>query len=100
MKNIFVGNLAFDATETEIRSLFEPYAAIKRVSLVRHRESGQSKGFGFVEMRLDEDGDRAIMQLNGKENDGRVQTKMRKPWRRASGDGEQIVDASAGKIEE
>ncbi|HUA87313.1 MAG TPA: RNA-binding protein [Bryobacteraceae bacterium] len=72
MKNIFVGNLDFEATETELRSLFEPYGAIKRISIVRHRDSGQSKGFGFVEMRMDADGDRAITQLNGRETSGRA----------------------------
>lgn len=72
MKNIFVGNLAFGATEAGIRSLFEPYGAVKRVSIIRDRASGESKGFGFVEMRLDEDGARAITQLNGKEAGGRT----------------------------
>jgi cold-inducible RNA-binding protein len=72
VKNIFVGNLAFGATEAEIRSLFEPYGAIKRVSIIRDRESGQSKGFGFVEMRQESDGERAITQLNGKETNGQV----------------------------
>lgn len=72
MKNIFVGNLAFGATEAEIRSWFEPYGAIKRVSIIRHRHSGESKGFGFVEMRAESDGARAITQLNGRETDGRA----------------------------
>lgn len=72
MKNIFVGNIAFEATESEIRSLFEPYGAVDRVTIVHDRESGQAKGFGFVEMRLDSEGDRAIAQLNGKEADGRA----------------------------
>jgi RNA recognition motif-containing protein len=72
VKNIRVGNLAVEATESEIRSLFEPYGAIKRVTIVRDRESGQPKGFGFVEMKLDSEGDRAITQLNGKETDGRA----------------------------
>jgi len=72
VKNIFVGNLAFEATESDIRSWFEPYGAIRRVTIVHDRESGQPKGFGFVEMRLDSDGDRAITQLNGKETDGRT----------------------------
>jgi cold-inducible RNA-binding protein len=70
--NIFVGNLASKATEAEIRSLFESYGAVKRVSIVRDRESGQPKGFGFVEMKLDSDAERAITQLNGKEADGRA----------------------------
>ncbi len=72
MKNIFVGNLEPDATEAALRFLFQPYGAVKRVSLVRDRESGQLKGFGFVEMRIEADGDRAISELNGKEAAGRV----------------------------
>lgn len=72
MKNIFVGNLAFEATESEIRSLFEPYGAVDRVTIVHDRESGQPKGFGFVEMRLDSEGDHAIAQLNGKDTGGRA----------------------------
>jgi cold-inducible RNA-binding protein len=72
MKNIFVGNLAGEATEAEIRSLFEPYGAIRRVNLIRDRKSGEFKGFGFVEMRLDAEGERAITQLNGKETNGRA----------------------------
>ena len=72
MKNIFVGNLALEDTESEIRSLFEPYGAVERVTIVQDRQSGQPKGFGFVEMTLDSEGDRAISQLNGKETDGRA----------------------------
>jgi RNA recognition motif-containing protein len=72
VKNIFVGNLAFEATESEVRSLFEPYGAVERVTIVHDRESGQPKGFGFVEMRLDSEGDSAIAQLNGKETGGQA----------------------------
>ena len=67
-----MGNLDFAVTETELRALFEPYGAVKRVSIVRDRNSGQSKGFGFIEMRIDTDGDRAISQLNGRETSGRA----------------------------
>lgn len=72
MKNIFVGNLAFGITEAEIRAWFAPYGAIRRVSIVRDRKSGEPKGFGFVEMKADSDGARAIEQLNGRESDGRA----------------------------
>jgi len=72
VKIIFVGNLALKATEFEIRSLFEPYGKVRRVTIVHDRESGQPKGFGFVEMSLDSEGDHAITQLNGKETDGRA----------------------------
>lgn len=71
MKNIFVGNLNFSATEDSIRSLFEPYGAIERVSLATDRDSGRSRGFAFVEMTNTEEADRAIEALNGRDIDGR-----------------------------
>jgi RNA recognition motif-containing protein len=72
VKIVFVGNLAGGATEADIRTLFEPYGAIKRVNLIRDRQSGEFKGFGFVEMRLDSAGDTAITKLNGKQTNGRT----------------------------
>jgi cold-inducible RNA-binding protein len=72
MKNIFVGNLNFGATEDAVRSLFEAYGTVERVSIVTDRDTGQARGFGFVEMSADADGDRAIAELNGKELDGRA----------------------------
>jgi RNA recognition motif-containing protein len=72
MKNIFVGNLSFGSTEQDIRSLFEAYGAVDRVSIVTDRESGQPRGFGFVEMPNDSEGDKAIASLNGHEVGGRA----------------------------
>ena len=72
MKNIFVGNLSFGATEGAVRAAFEPYGTIERVSIVTDRDTGQARGFGFVEMTNDAEGDRAIAELNGRELDGRV----------------------------
>lgn len=72
MKNIFVGNLSFGATEDSVRSLFEAYGAVDRVSLVTDRETGRARGFGFVEMSNDAEGDRAIAALNGRDLDGRA----------------------------
>ena len=72
MKNIFVGNLSYSATEDSIRSLFESYGAVERVSIVTDRDSGQPRGFGFVEMSSDADADRAIAELNGRELGGRA----------------------------
>jgi RNA recognition motif-containing protein len=65
MKNIFVGNLDFGATEDSIRSLFENYGTVDRVALVRDRDTGQPRGFGFVEMSDAAEADRAISALNG-----------------------------------
>ena len=72
MKNIFVGNLSFGATEDAIRGLFEAYGTVDRVSVVTDRDTGQARGFGFVEMSNNAEGDRAIAELNGRELDGRA----------------------------
>jgi cold-inducible RNA-binding protein len=72
MKNIFVGNLSFGASETEVRSMFEAYGAVDRVNLITDRETGQPRGFGFVEMPNDAEADRAISELNGREVKGRA----------------------------
>jgi cold-inducible RNA-binding protein len=71
LKNIFVGNLSFGATEDSVRSMFEAYGPVDRVSIVTDRDTGQPKGFGFVEMANDAEGDRAISALSGRELDGR-----------------------------
>src|SRR5882724_11431195 len=72
MKNIFVGNLDFAATESSIRSLFEPYGQVDRVNLVTDRDTGRSRGFAFVEMTDSAEADRAIAALNGTDLDGRA----------------------------
>jgi cold-inducible RNA-binding protein len=71
MKNIFVGNLSFNASEGAVRSMFEQYGTVERVNIVTDRDTGRAKGFGFVEMSGDAEGDRAINALNGKDLDGR-----------------------------
>jgi RNA recognition motif-containing protein len=72
MKNIFVGNLDFAATESSIRALFEPYGQVDRVNLVTDRDTGRSRGFAFVEMTDSAEADRAIAALNGTDLDGRA----------------------------
>ncbi len=71
MKNIFVGNLDFGATEESVRSLFEEYGAVERVSVLKDRDTGRSRGFGFVEMSNADEADRAINALNGTNFGGR-----------------------------
>jgi len=71
MKNIFVGNLSFTATEDSVRALFEAYGVVERVSIVTDRDTGQPRGFGFVEMTNDAEGEKAIAALNGREHGGR-----------------------------
>lgn len=72
MKNIFVGNLSFGTTEDTVRSMFETYGTVDRVNLVTDRDTGRARGFGFVEMAVGQEADRAIAGLNGREVDGRA----------------------------
>ena len=68
-KNIYVGNLTFQTTADDLRALFEPYGEVIRAQVTTDRETGRSRGFGFVEMASG--GDEAIAALNGKEVGGR-----------------------------
>jgi cold-inducible RNA-binding protein len=72
MKNIFVGNLSFAASEDAVRALFEAHGTVERVNIVRDRDTGQPRGFGFVEMTNDSEGEAAINALNGRQLDGRT----------------------------
>jgi len=72
MKNIFVGNLSFGTSEEAVRSLFEAHGTVDRVNIVRDRDTGQPRGFGFVEMTNDNEGQNAISALNGRDLDGRT----------------------------
>ena len=72
MKNIFVGNLDFNTSEDELRNLFGAYGQVDRVSIMTDRDTGRSRGFGFVEMSSTEDGEKAIAALNGTQLGGRT----------------------------
>ena len=72
MKNIFVGNLDFNTSEDELRTMFEAYGQVDRVSIMTDRETGRSRGFGFVEMANPEEGEKAIAGLNGSQVGGRT----------------------------
>ena len=72
MKNIYVGNLSFEATEESVRALFEAYGTVSRVNIVTDRDTGQPRGFGFVEMANDGEGEKAIAAVNGTELGGRA----------------------------
>lgn len=65
--NIYVGNLSFSASEDEIRSLFEGYGQVTSVAVIKDKMTGQSRGFGFVEMPNDGEAQAAITALNGKD---------------------------------
>jgi RNA recognition motif-containing protein len=72
MTNIFVGNLSFGTTEDSLRSLFESYGTVDRVNIVTDRDTGQARGFAFIEMGIDAEGNAAINGLNGRDLDGRA----------------------------
>ncbi len=71
MINIYVGNLAFSTTDAELQQLFSQHGAVSRASIVMDRETGRSRGFGFVEMADNAAGQNAINALNGQEYGGR-----------------------------
>jgi len=72
--NIYVGNLSFDATEADIEQAFSEYGDVKSVNIIKDRETGRSRGFGFVEMSDSQAGQQAIEGLNLKEIAGRAVT--------------------------
>src|SRR5262249_58379525 len=69
---LFVGNFSFSTTEAELQSLFAPYGNIESVTVVTDRQTGRSRGFGFVEMSDRGEAEKAIEALNGKEFSGRT----------------------------
>jgi len=74
MKKLFVGNFSFTTTEADLRQWFEPYGAVDSASVVTDRDTGRSRGFGFVEMANNGEADAAITALNGKDIGGRALT--------------------------
>jgi cold-inducible RNA-binding protein len=72
--NIFVGNLPFSATGADLEELFGEYGAIDSAAVINDRETGRSRGFGFVEMPDNAEANKAIEELNGYELDGRPLT--------------------------
>jgi len=74
LKNIYVGNLPFSANESEIEELFSGHGAVSRVNVVTDRDTGRPRGFAFVEMANDAEGDAAIEALNGVQMGGRALT--------------------------
>ena len=73
-KKLYVGNLPYSATDTELRSLFEQVGEIADVTVITDRDSGRSKGFGFVEMATEEEAEEAIRRFNGYSMDNRSLT--------------------------
>lgn len=72
MANLFVGSLAYATTDDSLKALFETISPVKSARVITDRESGRSKGFGFVEFEDESNNQKAIDDLNGKELDGRA----------------------------
>ena len=72
MTNIFVGNLSYQTTESELEAAFGEFGAVERVSVVRDRDTGQPRGFAFVEMTNSNEANNAIAVMNGRELNGRT----------------------------
>ena len=70
--NIYISNLSFDVNDSDLRELFEEYGAVSSAKVITDKFSGKSRGFGFVEMNSDEEGQKAIEELNQAEYDGKV----------------------------
>ena len=82
MTNIYVGNLPYTTSETELQQSFEAYGAVARTKVIMDRDTGKSRGFGFVEMTNDEEAKAAIAALDGKDLEGRsVKVNEAKPRR-------------------
>ena len=74
MKKIYVGNFSFHMTEPELKALFEPFGTIDSASVATDRDTGRSRGFGFVQMPNDDEAEKAMAALNGKDSGGRALT--------------------------
>lgn len=72
MKNLFVGNLPFNSNEEALRTLFAQFGEVQQVKIMTDRDTGKPRGFAFVEMSQDEDAQKAIAALNGKDFEGRA----------------------------
>lgn len=78
--NIYISNLSFDVNDNDLRELFEEYGQVSSAKVITDKFSGKSRGFGFVEMTSDEDGRRAIEELNQAEYDGKtISVSVAKP---------------------
>jgi cold-inducible RNA-binding protein len=95
MKNVFVGNLSFNTSEQDIRSLFEAYGTVDRVNIVTDRDSGQPRGFAFVEMGNDAEGNNAIAVINGQEVSGRALTVNEARPKTSDGGGDPVAAVAA-----
>jgi len=74
VKKLYVGNLGFAATDSDLAKMFEPHGSVESAKVITDRDSGRSKGFGFVEMKTDQEAQAAIAALSGQDSGGRPLT--------------------------
>jgi cold-inducible RNA-binding protein len=95
--NIFVGNLSYQTTEPELEAAFAAYGAVERVSLGRNRDTGEPRGFAFVEMTNREEAMKAIQSLNGQEFGGRaLNVNEARPKEERGGGGNRFANKGGG----
>src|SRR5262249_49544280 len=73
-KKLYVGNLAYSVTDSALEQMFAPHGTVESAQVIMDRDTGRSKGFGFVEMKTDQEAQAAIAGLSGKEVEGRQLT--------------------------
>lgn len=90
-KKLYVGNLSYEVTGQDLEKMFEPHGKVESAQVIADRDTGRSKGFGFVEMGSDQEAQAATQALNGKESNGRALTvneakpREERPGRSAGG---------------
>ena len=85
---LYVGNLSYNVTNASLEQLFTPHGAVKSAEVIQDRDSGQSKGFGFVQMGTDAEAQAAVAALDGQDHDGRaLKVNEAKPKENRSGGG-------------
>lgn len=78
--NLYVGNLDYNLDESDVQKYFEQYGQVDSVKIIKDKETGESKGFGFIEMSNDEEGKKALELLNGAEINGRrIKVNLARP---------------------
>jgi RNA recognition motif-containing protein len=86
-KKLYVGNLTYGVTDASLQQMFQPHGTVQSAQVIMDRDTGRSKGFGFVEMSSDQEAQAAIAALNGKEVDGRALTVNEAKPRESGGGG-------------
>ena len=86
-KKLYVGNLSWDTTDEGLREAFEAFGAVAEAKVITDRDTGRSRGFGFVTMNEDADADGAMQEMNGKDLDGRP-LRVNEAHDRGRGDGD------------